>query len=67
MAKLDAAERNALPAKDFGLPKQRKYPEEDQGHAEAAKSRASAAYKRGLISDAQLARINAKADRVLGK
>lgn len=40
MAKLHAAERNALPASDFALPG-RRYPVEDKGHAIAARSRIS--------------------------
>lgn len=67
MAKLDAADRKALPAKDFGEPGARKYPMPDRSHAANAKARAAQMAKRGLISDAQLARINSKADRVLGK
>lgn len=41
MAKLDTAERNALPARDFAG-KNRTYPDEDAGHARAALSRAAA-------------------------
>lgn len=67
MAKLDAADRKALPAKDFALPAERKYPMPDRSHAANAKARASQMAKKGLISDAQLARINAKANRVLGR
>lgn len=66
MAKLDAADRKKLPAKDFAGP-DRSYPVNDKNHARNAKARASQMAKKGLISDAQLARINAKADRVLGK
>jgi hypothetical protein len=66
MAKLDAADRKKLPAKDFAGP-DRSYPVNDRSHAANAKARAAQMAKRGLISDAQLARINAKADRVLGK
>lgn len=40
MAKLTAAERNALPARDFVFPKKRKYPIEDAAHARDAESRA---------------------------
>lgn len=67
MAKLKAAARNKLPAKDFGLPKERKYPLEDVGHARAAKSRASHAEKVGHITAAQEAAIDRKADQKLGK
>lgn len=66
MAKLNAAERKALPAKDFAGP-DRSYPVNDRSHAANAKARASQMHKRGVISDKQLARINAKANKVLGK
>jgi len=65
MAKLDAAERNALPKKDFAMPGERKYPVPDASHAANAKSRASQMLKRGLISDKQHAQIVAKANKVL--
>lgn len=42
MAKLKAAERNALPDSDFALPDERAYPVEDHGHAVAALSRVEA-------------------------
>lgn len=66
MAKLDAADRNALPAKDFALPG-RRFPVNDRSHAANAKARASQMHKRGLISDKELARINGKANRILGE
>lgn len=65
MAKLDAADRNALPAKAFAGP-DRSYPVPDRSHAANAKARASQMHGRGLISDKELAKINAKADKVLG-
>lgn len=40
MARLDAKERNALPAKDFAGPN-RSFPVNDRGHAKAALGRAS--------------------------
>jgi hypothetical protein len=40
MARLTTAERNALPSSDFAIPSERKYPEEDAGHAKAALARA---------------------------
>lgn len=42
MAKLTAAQRRALPARDFVYPTKRKYPIQDRSHAANAKSRASA-------------------------
>lgn len=41
MARLTTKERNALPSSDFADPKNRKYPMEDKGHAEAAQGRAA--------------------------
>lgn len=67
MAELKAARRNKLPASDFGLPGERKYPMPDAEHAANAKARASQMAKRGLISAAQKAKIDAKANRKLGK
>lgn len=66
MAKLTTKARNKLPKSAFAGP-DRSYPVEDRGHAVAAKSRASAAEHSGRISKAVEARIDAKANRVLGK
>ena len=67
MAKLSTERREALPASDFGLPGERKYPMPDRAHARDAKARASAAEHRGTISPRQKDQIDAKADRKLGK
>ncbi|MES2136988.1 MAG: hypothetical protein V4502_08020 [Pseudomonadota bacterium] len=67
MAKLNAATRNAIPAAKFGLPKQRKYPMEDEGHAVAAKGRATQMVKRGKLSPASAAKIRVKANAILGQ
>lgn len=66
MAKLTAAGRKALPKKDFAGPG-RSYPVEDKAHARAAKSRASAAEHKDRMSKAEERKIDAKADKVLGK
>ena len=66
MAKLSTQRRKALPASDFGLPAERKYPMPDDAHARDAKARASAAEHRGTISPLQRDQIDAKADRKLG-
>lgn len=66
MAKLDAAERKAIPSKDFAGP-DRSYPVEDSGHAKAAVSRSAQMLKRGVISEKEHAKIVGKADKVLGK
>jgi hypothetical protein len=67
MAKLDAKERKKLPKGDFGLPGKRAYPMEDKSHAKNAKSRASEMEKKGKLSMASKEKIDAKADKVLGK
>ncbi len=67
MAKLDATERNSLPAAKFGLPGERKYPMPDKAHAANAKARASQQEAKGKISKPTEAKIDRKADRVLGK
>lgn len=60
MAKLDAAARKQLPARDFAGP-DRSYPIPDRAHAIAAKSRAAQ-----FASPALKAKIDAKADHKLG-
>ena len=66
MANLNAKRRNALPAGDFAGPN-RSYPVNDRSHAANAKARASQAVKAGRMSSGQKAKIDAKANRVLGK
>jgi hypothetical protein len=66
MAKLNAAKRNALPKSDFAGP-DRSYPVPDASHARNAKARASQAVNAGRMSKSQEAKIDAKADRVMGK
>lgn len=66
MAKLSTRARKRLPAADFAGPK-RSYPIPDKSHARNAKARASQAVNAGRISKGQQARIDAKADRKLGK
>jgi hypothetical protein len=67
MAKLDAERRKKIPKKEFGLPGERKYPMEDKAHARNAKARASEMEHKGKLSASSKAKIDAKADRVLGK
>ncbi len=66
MAKLTAA-KNSEPNKEFGLPGKRKYPMPDASHARNAKARASQMEHQGKLSAADKKKIDAKADRVLGK
>jgi hypothetical protein len=65
MAKLTTKARNKLPASDFALPKERKYPLNDKNHAKNAKSRASEMENKGTISRSTEKKIDAKANRVL--
>ena len=67
MAKLSSSEKNAESKSDFGLPEQRKYPMPDAAHARNAKARASQMEHRGKLSAADKKKIDAKADKVLGK
>lgn len=67
MGTLKAATRNRLPSREFGEPKQRKYPMPDRAHAANAKARATQMVKRGKLSSSAAARIRAKANRVLAE
>jgi hypothetical protein len=67
MAKLKSATRNKLPTSDFGMPGSRKYPMPDKSHAANAKARATQMVKKGKLSSGSAAKINAKANRILGK
>ena len=67
MAKLTTAKKNAESTKEFGLPKERKYPMPDASHAINAKARASQMEHQGKLSAADKKKIDTKADRVLNK
>lgn len=67
MAKLTASKRNKIPNKEFGLPGERKYPMENKAHARNAKARASEMENKGKLSASSKAKIDAKANRILGK
>jgi hypothetical protein len=67
MSKLDTKERKKLPKSEFGLPGKRAYPMEDKSHARNAKARASEMENKGKLSPSAKAKIDAKADKVLGK
>jgi hypothetical protein len=64
---MKARRRNELPASQFGLPGQRKYPMDTHGRTVNAKARATQQVKKGNLSPASAARIKAKADRILGQ
>lgn len=67
MAKLTASKRKKIPKSEFGLPGEKKYPMEDKKHAANAKSRATQQVKKGNLSPSSKAKIDAKANKVLGK
>lgn len=63
--KLTSRERGMIPASEFGIPGERKYPMPDKAHAANAKARAAQAVNAGRMSKATEAKIDAKANRVL--
>jgi len=65
MAKLTTRSRKALPTKDFALAG-KGYPVEDKTHAANAKSRATQQFRAGDLSAEDRAKVDAKADVVLG-
>lgn len=67
MSKLTGKERKDLPKGDFGEPSKRAYPMPDKSHAANAKARASEMEKKGKLSEGEKKKIDAKADRKLGK
>lgn len=67
MSKLTSKGRSSLPKSSFGLPGERKYPMPDKSHAANAKSRAAAQVNRGAMSKGTERKIDAKANRILGK
>jgi hypothetical protein len=64
---LTAAKRKALAKSTFGLPGERKYPMPDKSHAANAKARATQMVRKGKLSASAKARIDAKANRILGE
>jgi len=66
MAVLKAKARNKLKKSTFGLPGERKYPMPDKSHAANAKARATQMVNKGKLSSASKAKIDAKANRILG-
>lgn len=67
MSKLTTKARNKLPKTEFALPSERKYPLNSKSHARNAKARASEMEHKGKISPSTKAKIDAKANKVLGK
>lgn len=67
MAEMSEKKRKGLKSSQFGEPKERKYPMPDREHAGQAKARASQMDAKGKLSASEKAKIDRKADRVLGK
>lgn len=67
MAKLTTEKRKGLEDTTFGLPDERKYPMPDKSHAANAKARATQQVKKGNLTAAEKAKIDAKANKILGK
>lgn len=67
MSKLTTKQRNSLPKSEFGLPGSRSFPVNDKPHAANAKARATQAVKAGRMAPATAAKIDAKANTVLGQ
>jgi hypothetical protein len=66
MPLLTGKARADLPKSDFGLPGKRAYPMPDPGHAANAKARASQAVNAGRMSPGTEAKIDTKANKILG-
>ena len=67
MAELTTKKRKALSPLTFGMPAEKKYPMPDKAHAGNAKARASQMVKKGKLSSSAKAKIDAKANRILGE
>jgi len=67
MARLTTKARKSIPKSEFGLPGEHKYPMPDRSHAANAKARATQMVARGKLSTSSEHKIDAKANRILGK
>lgn len=67
MTKLTTKARNKIPKSEFGEPGKRAYPMPDKSHAANAKARATQMVNQGKLSKSAEAKIDAKANKVLGK
>lgn len=66
MAILTATKRKRIPKNEFGIPGEKKYPMPDRAHAANAKARASQMEAKGKLSPSSKAKIDAKANKILG-
>jgi hypothetical protein len=67
MAVITAKKRKKIPSSEFGEPSKRKYPMPDKSHAVNAKARATQMMNKGKLSKSAEEKIDAKANKVLGK
>jgi hypothetical protein len=67
MARLSTKARENLPKSEFAEPSKRAFPIPDKNHARNAKARASQAVNAGRMSKSTEAKIDARADKKLGK
>lgn len=65
--KLTTARRKKLPAKVFGLPRERKYPITSVSHARNAKARAKQQYEKGNLSYRKYMQVVARANAYIKK
>jgi len=65
--KITTAARKTMPKSEFGMPSSRSYPMPDKAHAANAKARATQQVNAGNLSASSKAKIDAKANKVLGK
>lgn len=65
--KLTADKRKKIPKGEFGLPGEKKYPMPDKAHAANAKARATQMVNKGKLSKSSKMKIDAKANKILGK
>ena len=65
--KVTTATRKSMPKSEFGMPGSRSYPMPDKAHAANAKARATQQVNAGNLSASSKAKIDAKANKVLGK
>ena len=67
MATLTEKQRDKMADSKFGLPEEHKYPMPDKSHARNAKARASQQEEKGNLTKTEKAKIDRKADRILGQ
>ncbi len=67
MGLISSKQRAKLPAKEFGLPAERKYPMPNASHAANAKARATQQVEAGNLSKSAKAKIDAKANKIINK